>query len=58
MSVVNITGNSPWDIYRRMTLLQAKRARPPPLENEIISEPKDASFDDFNDVNDDFNDDL
>jgi len=35
-----------------MTLMQAKRARPPPLENEIISEPKDASFDDFNDVND------
>ena len=52
MSVVNITGNNPWAIYRRMALLQAKWARPPPSEDEILNKTKDASFDDFNDVND------
>ena len=52
MSVRDIQGNSMWDIYRKRALLKAKIMKPPPTENELIETPKDESFEDFNNVND------
>jgi hypothetical protein len=52
MSVKNITGISKWDVYKRQVLLRHKIAKPAPTENELLETPKDASFDAFNDVND------
>jgi len=54
MSVINITGNSMWDVQKRQALMQKKRLKTAlkngPTQVERVT---DGSFDDFNDANDD-----
>lgn len=55
MVVLNVNGNSMFDVYKMKLLDVAKAIKPGPNENEVVdqSQQKDNSFDDFEDVNDD-----
>jgi hypothetical protein len=55
MVVLNVNGNSMFDVYKMKLLDVAKAIKPGPDENEVVdqSQQKDNSFDDFEDVNDD-----
>ena len=55
MPVKSIDANSMFDVYKMRLLDVAKAIKPGPSAEEIadVSQQKDSSFDDFEDVNDD-----